>query len=229
MAKIVIASHNIRSRALRDLAARLSQKVGYRVYRVHPANVRRRVPIWFNPGVDKVAQFRAFRDRQVSAPGYVLSAGDVNNLPGSQVVARQLTNASEGRGIIIFNKGDPVPRAPLYTEYIPKKYEYRVHVFNNQVIDVAVKRKKRGYPEDRNTQIRNTANGYVFCRDGLTEPAGLRQLAIDAVRALNRTQGAVDIVHNEKKNQCYVLEVNSRPGMMGTTLENYANAIVRAI
>ena len=145
------------------------------------------------------------------------------------MVARTLTNSSEGRGITIFNKGDIPPLAPLYTEYIPKKKEFRVHVWSNEVIDVSEKRKKSGYTEERNTQVRNTANGYVFCRNGVVEPDGMRQLALDAVAALGRTYGAVDIIWNEKRNMCYVLEVNSRPGMEGTTVEVYANAILKGI
>jgi D-alanine-D-alanine ligase-like ATP-grasp enzyme len=36
----------------------------------------------------------------------------------------------------------------------------------------------------------------------------------------------VDLVYNEKRNQCYVLEVNSRPGLSGTTLDNYCEALI---
>ncbi|WP_206690231.1 hypothetical protein, partial [Streptococcus pseudopneumoniae] len=59
-------------------------------------------------------------------------------------VARKLLNSSEGKGIEIFTLNDPVPSAPLYTQYIPKKKEYRVHVLNNVVIDIAEKRKRAG-------------------------------------------------------------------------------------
>jgi D-alanine-D-alanine ligase-like ATP-grasp enzyme len=37
----------------------------------------------------------------------------------------------------------------------------------------------------------------------------------------------VDIIYNEKCNQCYVLEVNSRPGLSGTTLDNYCEALIK--
>jgi D-alanine-D-alanine ligase-like ATP-grasp enzyme len=34
--------------------------------------------------------------------------------------------------------------------------------------------------------------------------------------------GAVDIIYNAKRNECYVLEVNTAPGLEGTTVEKYA-------
>jgi len=227
--KIVLVSHNVKSRGLKALANKLSEKVGYRVYRVTPVRVRRRRAVVFLEGIDKRQQLALFTSNGVAAPSYVTSRDGILSLDASRIVARALTNASEGRGITIFNVGDTPPPAPLYTEYIPKKKEFRVHVWNNEVIDVSEKRKKSGYAEERNTQVRNTANGYVFCRNGIVEPDGMRQLALDAVAALGRTYGAVDIIWNEKRNMCYVLEVNSRPGMEGTTVEIYANAILKGL
>ena len=117
----------------------------------------------------------------------------------------------------------------MYTAYIPKKAEYRVHVLNGEAIDVQQKKKKRGFEHVRDTRIRNVNNGYVYCRDGITVTDSLTNLAIAAVNALNYSYGAVDIIYNEKHNQYYVLEVNSRPGLMGTTLEKYCQAIIKSI
>jgi hypothetical protein len=229
LAKIVLVSSNLKSRGLKLLANKLSEKVGYHVYRVAPNRVRRRIGIHFLSGIDKRQQMSSFNNAGVNCPVFTTSPRGVE-FESRSVVARALTNASEGRGITIFNRDDHTwPRAPLYTEYIPKKKEFRVHVWNNQVIDVAEKRKKAGYDAERNTQIRNTANGYVFCRTDVVEPVGLRPLALSAVAALGRNYGAVDIIWNEKRNKCYVLEVNSRPGMEGTTVEKYANAILQGV
>jgi len=227
--KIVLVANNIKSRGLKALANSLTEKVGYRVFRVHHHRVGRRIGIQFRPGIDKRQQLRAFLENGVASPVFCTDVTGIDSLNCRNVVARALTNSSEGRGITIFNVGDTPPPAPLYTEYIPKKKEFRVHVWNNEVIDVSEKRKKSGYAEERNTQVRNTANGYVFCRNGIVEPDGMRQLALDAVAALGRTYGAVDIIWNEKRNMCYVLEVNSRPGMEGTTVEIYANAILKGL
>jgi hypothetical protein len=231
--KLVVSSPNIKSNALKELANELSSRLGYRVYRVRPDRIRGRKAVSFLSGIDKVVQLTKFREANVSSPNYSISVDGINGFASKQVVARTLTNASEGRGIVIFDKGTEPPRAPLYTEYIPKKKEFRAHVWPDrngqpQVIDVVEKRKRRGV-EERNTQVRNTANGYVFCRDNVVVPGDLPALAISAVQALGRSYGAVDIIWNEKQNKSYVLEVNSRPGMQGTTVKKYADAILEAL
>lgn len=227
--RIVLVQTKV-SNALKNLAVALSERVGYHVYRVSPDRVRGRRSVVFPSGIDKIQQFRLFREAGVSAPAFSTNYNTVKeDIDSKQIVARALTNASEGRGVSIHQRDDELPRVPLYTAYIPKKKEFRVHVYNGEVIDVAEKRKRRGENPDRNTQIRNTANGYVFCRTDVVEPDDLRSTALAAVTALGRTQGAVDIIYNEKQNKSFVLEVNSRPGMEGTTCQKYADAIIRSL
>jgi RimK-like ATP-grasp domain len=180
--------------------------------------------------LNKIEQFTRFASMGVPSPASCTQPSDVNKLPGRSIFARTLVNSTNGRGIIEFEKEDGVvPNAPLYTEYIPKKSEYRVHVLNGEVIDVQQKKKKRGFESARNTRIRNLNNGYVYCRDDIAPPDGIANLAISAVAALGYTYGAVDIIYNEKRNQCFVLEVNSRPGLTGTTLTKYCQAILKGI
>jgi len=227
--RLVLTAPKIGGKGFKLLADKLSEKVGYRVYRVVPARVRNRTAVVFSQGVDKIDQFRHFERFQVSHPSFSVGVGGLDAITSKRIVARRLTNASEGRGITVFERGANVPPAPLYVEYIVKKKEFRVHVWNNEVIDVAEKRKRRGYDEERDAFVRNTANGYVFCRTNVVEPDGLRPLALSAVRALNRSYGAVDVIWNGKQNKCFVLEVNSRPGMEGTTVEKYAEAILKGV
>jgi hypothetical protein len=227
--KIVVCSENIKSRALKNLAQKLSERVGYRVYRVRPNRVGNRRAVHFLKGIDKREQISAFHRAEVPAPEFCTSPALVESFTSRLCVARTLTNSHEGRGIVIFNREELPPHAPLYTEYIPKKKEFRVHIWNQEVIDVSEKRKRKGFAETSNTQVRNTANGYVFCRTGITEPDDLRTVACDAVRSLGRTYGAVDVIWNESKNKCFVLEVNARPGIEGTTVEKYTDAILKEI
>ena len=37
--------------------------------------------------------------------------------------------------------------------------------------------------------------------------------------------GAVDVIYNGHSNRAYVLEINTAPGLTGTTLDNYAAAL----
>ncbi len=181
--------------------------------------------------LNKVEQFERFQTNQISCPRFATSSDEAKRIGCKSLFARTLINSTNGRGIVEFNSEDEhYPRAPLYTEYIPKKAEYRFHVFGDKVIDVQEKRKKRGFTEhgenERNTRVRNMLNGYVYCRDGITIPDGAADLAVRAVAAVGYQYGAVDVIYNEKRNQCYVLEVNSRPGIINSTRESYANAII---
>jgi glutathione synthase/RimK-type ligase-like ATP-grasp enzyme len=143
---------------------------------------------------------------------------------GSIVFCRTRLQSHSGNGIVIAESNSDLVPAPLYTKYIKKKKEFRVHVFNNEVIDVQEKRRSM----DSNTGflIRNHANGFVFCRDNLIEPRDLRAVATHAVRALGLDFGAVDIIWNEHYNRCYALEVNTAPGLEGTTLQTYINKFI---
>lgn len=230
MPKLVVCSHNLRSTALKNLANELSTQLEYKVWRKFPNQVRpNQRPVVFLPGIDKITQFNSFRNAGVSSPSFATTIANAKELPSKQVVVRALIDSSEGRGITIVKKEDLTQQAPLYTEYIPKKKEYRVHVLDNKVIDTQEKRHRRTEEAEKEFQVRNTANGYVFCRDNVTPPADCHPVALSAVAALGRTYGAVDIIWNEKRNKCYVLEVNSRPGMEGTTVKKYADAIVAGL
>lgn len=144
---------------------------------------------------------------------------------GSIVFARTPTGQS-GSGITIVRPpARDLPTLPLYTKYVRKQKEFRVHVMRGEVIDVQQKRKRNGI--DNGGLIRNLANGWIFAHENTVEPAELRPLGIAAVSALELDFGAVDIIWNERQNRCYVLEVNTAPGLSQTTCDKYAAAIVR--
>jgi glutathione synthase/RimK-type ligase-like ATP-grasp enzyme len=113
----------------------------------------------------------------------------------------------------------------LYVEYIKKKEEYRVHVAFGHIIDVQRKGRNRDVPdEDVNWQVRNHGNGFIYMRGGVDIPDCCRSLALAAVESLGLDFGAVDVIWNEHEDRWYVLEVNTAPGLSGTTLEKYADA-----
>lgn len=235
MTSLYIAVNPVGSKFAKALQGALREKVVNKIYRVdhqraayltarYPRNECFQVT---RQTKDKIAQFRAFTEANVSCPRFATSLEEARQIDCRVLFARTLTNSTGGRGIVEFERDSAdAPRAPLYTEYIPKKAEYRAHVFAGQVIDVQQKRKKRDFQANRDTHIRNLHNGYVYTRDGIVKPAGLDDLAVAAVQAVGYSYGAVDIIYNERRNQCYVLEVNSRPGLMGTTLEKYSEALI---
>jgi hypothetical protein len=120
--------------------------------------------------------------------------------------------------------------APLYTKYVKKATEYRVHVFDGEVIDVQQKRKRQEVPnEEVNYQIRNACNGWVFCRGGVDAPASVLSAAIRAVSVLSLDFGAVDVGWNNHTQTPCVYEVNTAPGVEGSTLDKYFRALEQRI
>ena len=141
---------------------------------------------------------------------------------GATVIVRTSIAGHSGKGIVVCSGADALPDAPLYTRYVKKRKEFRVHVVKGQAIDVVQKRKQNGVEAD--PLIRSHLRGWVFCRENVEEPASLREVAVQAVQALGLDFGAVDIIWNEAQNKCYVLEINTAPGIEGTTVKKYADA-----
>lgn len=177
---------------------------------------------------DKLRCLRTLSEAGIPVPAFTITRNMARNWveEGHKLVCRTLTRANSGRGIVMAETPDQIVDAPLYTQYIKKQDEYRVHVFNGQVIDVQRKMRRRDVPDDEvNWQIRNHSNGFIFGREGVAIPEYVHTRAIESIAALNLTFGAVDIIHNARQDEYYVLEVNTAPGLTGTTLTNYAEAI----
>jgi glutathione synthase/RimK-type ligase-like ATP-grasp enzyme len=147
---------------------------------------------------------------------------------GHKVVERALLTGSQGRGITLWEPDDSLmftwcqdDPSPLFTKYEKKLHEYRVHVADGRVIDVQMKRRRTGV-EDRDNQIRNFHNGWVYCREDIVPPADdVLDNALRAVRCLGLQFGAADIGWNQHYQRATVYEVNTAPGLEGTTLDKY--------
>lgn len=142
---------------------------------------------------------------------------------GHRVYGRKTLTGHSGQGIVIFNEGDIVTDCLLYTKNTKAKYEYRIHVMNGTSIDIQQKKKREGY-EGGIAGIRNFANGWVFARENINVPECVKQEGLKAVQALGLDFGAVDVGYVEREDKAYVYEVNTAPGLEGTTLERYVQA-----
>lgn len=176
---------------------------------------------------DKLTTYAILKDAGVPIPEYTQEMRVAYDWleEGRTVVARKLLRATKGRGIVLVEPlhSDLLPTAPLYTVYEKKRDEYRIHVAGGRVIDVQHKRRERTF-EGRNNQIRNRANGWVFCRHDIAAPPEcVLRAAIDAVHALGLSFGAADIGYNMHYDKACVYEVNTAPGLEGTTLQRYTD------
>lgn len=252
--RVAITPYKRGSRSAKLLRAGLTQELGRNVLFINPDRVvfckpTRIVINWGSSAVDADVDCRVLNDpvavSRAANKWTALTKLAFNNVPcpaftgsreiaegwlaeGEKVVCRTLLTAHSGRGIVVAKQQEDLIDAPLYTKYIRKKKEFRVHVFNDQVIDIQEKRRSSAV-DDHHPYIRNHSNGYVFCRGDIVEPDDLRGLATSAVRSLGLDFGAVDIVWNEAQNKCFALEVNTACGLEGSTVDKYVQAIKEVV
>lgn len=146
---------------------------------------------------------------------------------GDVVYCRSTVTSSQGKGISVVGMDDQLPHVPLYTRGFIKTHEYRVHVAFGEVIDFSKKRKRNDI--ECSQYIKNSSNGWVFCRDGVTLPDVVKQAAIKAVAALGLDFGALDVLYKESTNTVRIAEINTAPGIEATTLTRYSEAFKKYI
>lgn len=145
------------------------------------------------------------------------------NVDAYPVVCRTILTGHSGAGIVIANDESELVDAPLYVRYIKKQDEYRIHVGGGHVISTQRKARRLDVPdEDVNWQVRNHANGFIFARGNVVPPEQVLEAARSVVASLGLDFGAADVIWNSHTQRAYVLEVNTAPGLEGTTVEDYA-------
>ena len=146
----------------------------------------------------------------------------------SSVVCRTVLAGHSGNGIVMATTPDELVPAPLYTKYIKKSQEYRIHLGwrGDEIVTISQQRKARDRnvpDEEVNWQVRNHSNGFIFVRGDVDPP----QCVLDACRAVFQVTGldfgAVDVIYNERSDRAYVLEINTAPGLEGSTVDDYVN------
>ncbi|AUR95541.1 hypothetical protein NVP1208B_53 [Vibrio phage 1.208.B._10N.222.52.A7] len=182
-----------------------------------------------NRSGNKLLAFKDLERGGVSIPPFTTSKNMAADWleQGSTVVERHALRGHSGQGIEIKRGGDELSDCPLYVKYVSKQDEYRVHVFNNTIIDVRQKRRRRSVPDDKvNWQVRNERGGFVYAKQNVNPDQKVLEQAVLAVKASGLNFGAVDIIWNQSSNAAYVLEINTACGLEGSTLVNYTDAIL---
>lgn len=147
---------------------------------------------------------------------------------GETIVVREKLTGHSGEGIVLITDNTQweaynFNNAKLLVKYVPKKAEFRVHVFNGAVLYV----QKKGFREGEKPysfKIQNKANGFIFIQTGFETPECVIEQAVLAVQASGLDFGAVDIIYNDYRKKAYVLEINTAPGLEGNSVTNYSEA-----
>jgi hypothetical protein len=164
-------------------------------------------------------------------PNFVFSRDEAISSLRFPVYCRTVLSGSQGDGIVVANCVEELVDAQLYTEGLYVGREIRVHVFDGKMISFAQKKKKSterreadGFNGSPNESVRNSHTGWVFAREGVTIPESAINIATECLRVLQLDFGAVDMVlcsgYRPK-----VLEVNTAPGLDGSTVDHYVEAI----
>lgn len=140
---------------------------------------------------------------------------------GETVIARTRLESSKGQGIVVMKSLDDFTEARLYTKYIEKDSEYRVHVVNGKVV-YTQRKVKDPSREITNEYIRNYDSGWILLHADATRvcPMVVKTVALLAVEALGQDYSGVDVI--VKDGMAYVLEVNAAPHMTEGIASAYA-------
>lgn len=144
------------------------------------------------------------------------------------MLSQSSSNEIEGLGPIEIS--DSLVQAPLYTRgIIQQRREFRLHVIKGVVVYTQQKRRRDGYREDPNYSnvVRNHHTGWIYANTNVEANDQAKDNAIKSVEALGLDFGAVDVI--TRGDEAWVLEVNTAPGMSGTTLSVYAENFKRIL
>src|SRR5690242_6212294 len=162
-------------------------------------------PDAIEPASNKLQCFRLMQEAGVSIPRFWTRREDIPN-DAFPVMCRTKLEAHSGEGIVVAERRDQLVNAPLYTQYIRKKHEYRVHALRKPgaatSIIITQRKAKRHDRNDADFMIRNLANGFVYVIDE-RPPACVTREAIKALESTGLAFGAVDVIYNETQDRAY--------------------------
>lgn len=154
-------------------------------------------------------------------------------LEGHDVVIRHKIKGHSGDGIQImlaqtYMIDRTMPEAPLYTKYIKKSAEHRIHMIRNHdnTCEFIWQQKKRSFDcSTPDWRIRNYENGFIYAIEDVQKPEGWRRIESVLSSTINLAFSATDILTPNSTNPravrvagSMILEVNSAPGLQSDTL-----------
>lgn len=146
------------------------------------------------------------------AVDYIKSSWD-----GELPVVSKVPNSSQGDGVtkcdslkelkgtFVNSKNPKYEDFRIVQKFIPNDGDYRVLIFDGKIIASARRVSKDPSKEFRN----NLSKGGEGYEEQVPHEAA--QLALDAVKAVNKDMAGVDLIQDKRDGKWYVMEVNSAP------------------
>jgi hypothetical protein len=159
----------------------------------------------------------------VSVPAFAFTKATAANL-SFPVVCRTTVEGHDGQGIVVAENANQLVNASLYTSYVDKTSEYRVHVGRNPNGQVVIICRQKKWKTDA-----FTGDGRIWAgpetKLGFIEtvPTPVANAVFDVFSKFpDLTFGAFDVAYNNSEERAYVLEINSAPMMTSETTARYA-------
>lgn len=150
------------------------------------------------------------------------------------MMARTVLTGHSGRGIIYCEPEQELPDAQMYVRYVKKISEFRLHfVASNDTPFIQRKARRNDVDkEDVNWKVRNLEGGFIYANDPENVGEIPEDVIVQGTRAFKQSRlgfGAVDVIFNKKEGKAYVLEINTAPGLVNSTVEWYAKELTRYV
>jgi hypothetical protein len=176
-----------------------------------------------NNVIDKKKFFKTLEGTGLTPPcAYTKVAAANLSYP---VVCRTLTEGHDGQGIVIAETAAQLVDANLYTSYIDKTSEYRIHVgrkTNGEVVIIARQKKYKTDAFEGDARIwTGSETKFQWIETAVVPVITVAKEAFAKFPEL--TFGAFDIVYNNSTEKAYVLEINSAPMLNSDTVKAYAD------
>lgn len=154
-----------------------------------------------------------------------------------RLVARKFLSSHSGNGIYlisypdIVNNWDEFKDFKLFTLYVPKLREFRIHMFKNPFtgeVRIGWKQEKllkKDTPIDHMTfKVRTGLKGWVYTSNTIlpTNWGFFEQGLLKVFNDFSLDFGAFDIIYNKAGGFFKILEVNTAPGLTPVTAVTYA-------
>lgn len=206
--------------ACTESARKLAKAIGADCYNGYKQHVPRGYDILFNYGVshhentrakmtineqhrihvcrNKVETFKVLQKTGVRIPIFFTKREDIPKRHGT-IVVRAIVDGCQNEGMKYIYQGENIPEAPLYTQYIEHRAEYRIVVFMGKIVGRYHKQENPDNPGNYQFQLMHKAGFKMMDKDCLT-----------AAKALGIDYVGFDVLENDRGDH-FVLEANSGP------------------
>lgn len=188
-------------------------------------------PGQIDTAVNKLDFFRAMRGKDAPRVPFWTQNNDTALgwlYAGYSVLARTKLEGMKGSGMVCMNSPVDFTTAPLYTVKVNSTHEYRVYMFNGEVLDARIKLLSNG--QQGNPDNLRHEEKYEFCQlNGSSTPLGRlpEDVAVQAkkcIRKIGLMTGGVDVLWDNNTGQAFCLEINTAPYIGSGTAKKYADA-----